>query len=311
MGNSQSIRNTLLNSINTNLIASIMTKYAVTTNSIIRANQNASVKINTPGDVEIPGGISIVQRGTSLIDAKQLAKSAEFNNMVSEIQNTLSNEVMDKLKSLTAGFDLFTKPQYQELVNNIRNDVNTYVRREINSQAVSEILNSIDVNQNGEVNINAGNVKLGSINFDQDSQAQVYSQNVLDRVVNNVVTDKAVNDITNQLQSEICREDTGKIEDILGVGGISTWIFFILGALGIAGGIVLAIVLPASIPPKGKIAAAIAGIVFGIAMIAVGIFQSTRKKTAAAVATGELCKNVPVRPNIPNGQKSLRYRPPF
>lgn len=288
-----------------------MTKYAASTNSIIRANQNATVRINTPGDVEIPGGISIVQRGTSLIDAKQLLKSAEFNNMVSEIQNTLSNEVMDKLKSLTAGFDLFTKPQYQELVNTIRNDVNTYVRREINSQAVSEILNSIDVNQNGGVSINAGNVKLGSINFDQDSQAQVYSQNVLDKVINNVVTDKAVNDVTNQLQSEICREDTGKIEDILGVGGISTWIFFILGALGIAGGIVLAIILPASVPPKGKIAAAVAGIVFGIAMIAVGIFQSTRKATAAAVATGELCKNVPVRPNIPNGQKSLRYRPPF
>jgi len=315
MGNSQSIRNTLLNSINTNLVASIITKYAATTNSIIRANQSVKIILeDIKGDLSAIDSFNVNQRVTSLIDVNQLAKSSEFNNMVSDIQNTLSNEIMDKLKSLTAGFDLFTKSQYQELVNTIRNDVNTYVRREINSQSISEVLNSANFDQDGNFvlrGIDGSAFFKNTGNFNQDLQAEIYSKNVLDRVINNVVTDKAVNDITNQLQSEICKEDTGKIEDFLGAGGISTWIFFILGALGIAGGIVLAIILPASIPPKGKIAAAVAGIVFGIAMIAVGIFQSTRKKTAAAVATGELCKNVPLRPNIPNGQKSLRYRPPF
>ena len=271
---SQLIQNFINNNVNTTAIANVISNYATRTNAVTTNTQDLCVNIVATGDIDFgEGGFTASQEIESLIDVQSMVDRADKDQLVNDLQRTLSTELKDSIERTTGGLDIFEIPANQQLRNDVINNLDSYVSQTINTQTLDEVLLSASNVQRGCYNFSAENIR-GPVVITQRIQSNIMANNLVKQVMDRALENREVLELATRAEGQLVSENTAEIPSLGGLlgGGIGTWLFYIGGAIVIVLSIVLAYFLPVSI--KVKVIIGIIGILLGIALIIVGIVRS-------------------------------------
>jgi len=268
---SQLIQNFINNNVNTTAIASVISNYATRTNAITTNTQDLCVNINATGDIDFgQGGFTASQEIESLIDVQSMVDRSDKDQLVNDLQRTVSTELKDAIERVTGGLDIFEIPANQQLRNDVINNLDSYVNQTINTQTVDEVLLSASNVQRGCYNFSAENVR-GPLVITQRIQSNIMADNLVKQVMDRALENREIQELATRTQGQLTSENTTQIPNLLG-GGIGTWIFYIGGAIVIVLSIILAYFLPVTV--KVKVIIGIIGILIGIALLIAGFIRS-------------------------------------
>lgn len=271
MGQSQSqeIERFINNNVNTTAIANVISNYATRTNAITTNVQDLCVNIVAQGDIDFgQQGFNASQEIESIINVDTLIDRANTVELVNELQRVVSTELKDSIERVTGGLEIFTIPSNQRLRDEVINNMDSYVSQVINASTLDEVLLSASNVQRGCYNFQAQNVR-GPLVITQRIQSNIMAENIVRQVMDVALQNRDVQVISTQIEGQLRSENTAQIPNISSLfGGIA---FYIVGALFIIGGIILAYFLPATI--NAKIITAVFGIIIGIILIAIGFIR--------------------------------------
>lgn len=285
---SQEIQRLVSNNVNTTAIANVISNYATRTNAVVTNTQDMCVNIVATGDIDFgEGGFTASQEIESLIDIQTLIDRSDKDQLVNDLQRVVSTELKDAISRVTGGLDIFETPNNQRIRDDVLNNIDTYVNQTINTQTLDEVLLSASNVQRGCYNISANNIR-GPLVFSQRIQSNIMANNIVQQVMERAIQNTEVQEFAARAEAEIQSENKAEVPNVSGLvgglfgGGFGTWLFYILGALSIVGGLVLAYFLPFDI--RAKVITAIIGILLGVVLIVVGIIRS---RASAAPRVGK------------------------
>lgn len=281
---SQEIDKFVGNYVNTQSISEVISSYATETNAIVTNSQDMNVVIEARGN--ITGPINLSQEIESMININQMIDRVNKNQLVNDLQRTISTELKDAIKRYTDGLELFTTPTNQRIRDDVINNIDTYVRQVINTNTIDRVLVQASNYQQGNLHISANDIS-GPLVFTQRIQANIMADNMIKQVMDNILKNKQIENVATKAESEVESENVSPItEGVRAVAGIvnrniNTWIFYISGIVVLILGIIAAFIVGYLMPTKiwlailiGVGALIIAGILFVI-----GYLQSKKIST--------------------------------
>jgi hypothetical protein len=281
MGQSQSqeIQRFVNNYVNTQAISEVISSYATETNAIVTNQQDMDVVIEATGD--ITGPVNLSQEIESIIDINQMIDRVDKDQLVNDLQRTISTELKDAIQRYTDGLELFSIPTNQRIRDDVLNSVDTYTRQVINTNTIDRMLLQASNYQSGRLRISAANIS-GPLVFSQRIQSNIIAQNLVQQVMERLLQNRDVVNLMTRAEGQIQSENVSPItEGVRGITGIigrniNTWIFYILGAFVLIAGIIATFVFGYFFPVKIWIAILIgvASLIIAGILFAVGFIQS-------------------------------------
>lgn len=283
---SQEIQNFLNNYVNTTVVQQVIQRYASETNAVVNGRQNLKIVINA----NTISGTSITanQRITSYIDVEQMISRSNDTSLTNDLQTAVTNTLenaLDRYVDSIAGF--LSSSSNQQLVNNIRNSISTYVSQTINTSTVDNLLLSSSNVQEGVLEVNAENIQGSTLVWNQDIQASIMAKNIIEDVVNTSFSNTQVQELANATKNQVVSKETNPISDVVRAGAnlLNPRSIILIAALVI--GIIIAIlgvVLAFSVPmtPKMKMISIGVGVGLGVVVALGGIiyYAVSKPKTA-------------------------------
>lgn len=280
---SQEIQRFINNDVNTTAIANVISNYATRTNAITTNTQDLCVNIVASGDIDFGDqGFTASQEIESLINVQTMVDRADKDQLVNDLQRTVSTELKDAISRVTGGLDIFELPANQRIRDDVINNLDSYVNQVINTSTLDEVLLSASNVQRGCYNFSAENVR-GPLVISQRIQSNIMANNIVQQVMERALENREVQEVATRAEGALQSENRAEIPNVSNLlgGGLGTWLFYIFGALAIVGGLVLAYFLPVGI--RAKVVTAVIGFLLGIVLIIVGIVKSR-----TAVSTSRL-----------------------
>lgn len=289
---SQLVERFINNNVNTTAIANVISNYATTTNAITTNTQDLCVRITATGDIDFgQGGFTASQEIESLIDVQAMVDRADKDQLVNDLQRTITTELQDAIERTTGGLDIFEIPVNQQLRTDVINNLNSYVNQTVNTQTVDNVLLSASNVQRGCYEFSAANVR-GPLVISQRIQSNIMADNLVRQVMERALENREVQELATRAEGELVSENRAEIPSLgnLFGGGLGTWLFYIFGALVIVGSLVLAYFLPVGI--RAKVITAAIGILLGVVLIVVGIIRgrASTNNTNTGRRTGKVAQ---------------------
>lgn len=265
---SQIVRNFLSNTVNMDVIQTVINKFASETKAVTKGEQG--LKFTMEAGTNISGNYIVVnQRITSYINLEQLISKSNTTQLTDELKTSVTTTLqtaLDKYVDSIAGF--LTSSGNQEIVNNVRNSISTYVNQTISNETVSDLLLSSSNVQNGVLIMKAGEgIYNNTVIWNQQIQADIMAKNIIEDVVNNALKNTQVQDLGTAIENKVTSKEVSPISSLLKPRSIILIASLIIGVILAILGIVAAVIL--TVPPKMKMVIGGAGIGLGI-LVALG-----------------------------------------
>lgn len=273
---SQQVQNFLTNDVNLSVIQSVIQRYASQTDAVVKGEQGLRVVVTAKNITN--NNFTLRQSISSYINVDQLVSRANntelSNDLQSAVQSTLSN-ALDKYVDSIAGF--LSSSSNQQLVNDVRNSLSTYVSQTINQSTVDNLLLSSSNVQNGVLEFRAEDLISGNtVVWDQSIQANLMAKNIIESVVSNALSNKQVQQLGTDVKNTVTSKETNPVSDIVRAGAklLNPRSIILIAALII--GVIVAIVAVVAafmvpLTPKLRLVVAGAGVVLGIIIAVCGI----------------------------------------
>jgi len=249
---SQELQQYISSYVDTNVVSQVISSYATRTNAIVTNTQDMDVVIEA-GTISAP--INLEQEIESVIDVQQMVDRADTNRLVNDLQTSITQALDGALARMTEGLDILSKPTNQELVQRVTNDIRTSVQNTINTQTLDEMLLSASNYQRGRLHISADTIS-GPLTFSQRIQSNIMAENLVKQVVNNLVQNRDIKDLSTALKGQVETIEKSPIASLLNLG---KWVKIIGGVLLLLVGVLLVLLLP-----LGLIFKVIIGIILGV-----------------------------------------------
>lgn len=275
------------NYVDTSAISEVISTYAARTNAISSNVQDIALRITGS---TIGGPINLSQKIESYIDVEQMLDLANKAQLTNDLQEVLTTTLQDAISRATDGLELFSRPENQQLREQVINQIGTYVRNTVNEETIDDLMLSSSNYQKGNLVIDASQIQ-GPLVWTQDIQSNIMASNmaskVLDVAVRNTDVKRLANLATAEVQTENKTPITTAVEGVTtGIQGlvqgfgskILSWVLYAAAAIILIIGIILAIAL--RIPMAGKVTIAIVAIVIAIALFIWGYIQSRKLATS-------------------------------
>ncbi len=279
----QEIDQFIANYVDTNIISEVISTYASRTDAISTNTQDIAIKITGS---TIGGPINISQKIESYIDVEKVLDIANKAQLTNDLQEVLTTTLEDAIARATDGLELFSRPENQQLREQVINQIGTYVRNTVNESTIDDVLLSSSNYQKGNLVIDASMIQ-GPLVWTQEIQSNIMASNLARKVLDVAVQNQDVKRLATLAKAEVETENktpiTTAVEGVTstlqglvqGFGSkIVSWILYAIAGFILLIGIILALALP--IPMGGKIAIIIVAIIIAMGLILWGLARNRK-----------------------------------
>ncbi len=279
----QEIDQFIANYVDTNIISEVISTYASRTDAISTNTQDIAIKITGS---TIGGPINISQKIESYIDVEKVLDIANKAQLTNDLQEVLTTTLEDAIARATDGLELFSRPENQQLREQVINQIGTYVRNTVNESTIDDVLLSSSNYQKGNLVIDASMIQ-GPLVWTQEIQSNIMASNLARKVLDVAVQNQDVKRLATLAKAEVETENktpittavegvTSTLQGLVQVFGskIVSWILYAIAGFILLIGIILALALP--IPMGGKIAIIIVAIIIAMGLILWGLARNRK-----------------------------------